>query len=211
MSRIFWVLIYLTIFFLMAGCSSTTLTASWQNPEFGKSVNMVYIVGVSKNETTRRIFEDSFKRELANYGVNGVVSYLNITAEEDNKDNIMRAALKSRADSILISRMVKQRTETVATPGRITTYRTRSYSPYSDSPHYRYYNDYYSHRYETIYEPPIFSEYDVATIESNLYATDSGELIWSAQLETVMDGNLEGIINGFIGVVINDLKEKRLI
>jgi len=211
MTRIFLALLPLVAFLPLAGCSSTTLTASWKNSEYRNSVNMVYIVGVSKNETTRRIFEDSFKQELANYGVRGFVSYLDISAEEDNKDNIMREAVKSRTDSILISRMVKQRTETVETPGRITTYKTRSYSPYSYSPHYRYYDDYYSHRYETIYEPPTISQYDVATIESNLYDTVSGELIWSAQLETVMDGNLDRLINDFIGVVINDLKAKRLI
>ncbi|PLY01957.1 MAG: hypothetical protein C0623_04815 [Desulfuromonas sp.] len=211
MNRIFVAVLSLMVLTLVASCSSTTLTASWKNPEYGKFLDKVYIVGVAKNNTTRRIFEDSFKQELAKTGVAGIVSYKSITAEEDNKDIIMQKALENRADSILISRMVKKRTETVETPGRITTYKTGEYYPYNYSPHYRYYNDYYSHRYETIYEPPTVSRFEVATIESNIYGTDSGELIWSAQFETVVDGNLQRIINDFIAVVINDLKAKALI
>ncbi|NIQ94738.1 MAG: hypothetical protein GWN87_11385, partial [Desulfuromonadales bacterium] len=86
---------------------------------------------------------------------------------------------------ILISRMVKKRTETVVQPGRVTAYGP-GYYPYF-YPYYRTYSDFYTRRYEMIYEPPMVSRYDVATIEANLYSTASGDLIWTAQLEIVAD------------------------
>lgn len=210
MNRLFLAVLLLMVTILLASCSSTTLTASWKNPEYSKPIDTIYIVGVSKSHITRRLFEDSFKQELAQKGVTGIISYKDIPAKDDNKDFVMKKALENQSDCILISRMVGKRTEAIKTPGRITTYRTEGY-PYNRYPHYRYYNDYYSRRYETIYEPPSVEKFDVATIESNLYDTGSGELIWSAQLEITVDRSLQSNINDFITVVINDLKDNKLI
>jgi hypothetical protein len=51
----------------------------------------------------------------------------------------------------------------------------------------------------------------VATIEANLYELQSGKLIWSAQLETMLDGNRQKLIDGFATVVINDLRKRGLL
>ena len=42
---------------LLAGCSSTTLNASWKNPEYSQHIETVYIVGVAKQDIHRRLFE----------------------------------------------------------------------------------------------------------------------------------------------------------
>ena len=55
------------------------------------------------------------------------------------------------------------------------------------------------------------SEFQIVTIEANLYSAASGELIWSAQLETVVEANLSSLINDFIKVVTRDLREKGLL
>ena len=106
--------------------------------------------------------------------------------------------------------MINKRTETVVTPGRVTGYTTGP-AYYYPSPYYRSYNTYYTRRYETIYEPPTVSNYQIATVESNLYDTSTGELIWSAQLETTVEGSLLKMIDDFIDVVIQDMKKKALL
>ena len=63
------------VFLLSAGSSSTTLGGSWKSPYFSGKVAKIYVVGVSKQETNRRIFEDGFARHLNSYGVTGVSSY----------------------------------------------------------------------------------------------------------------------------------------
>ena len=204
--RLFTLILYTL---LLAGCSSTTLTASWKNPEFNQHLENVYLVGVAKNDVNRRLFEDAFKQKLDQVGASGIVSYTDFPKDESDKDRVMAKAKSRQADSILISRMVKKRTETVVEPGRITTYRT-GYAPYY-SPYYERYDDFYSRRYETIYEPPTINQYDIATIEANLYSIESGELIWAAQLEVVAEGNLKKIVEDFIAVVMRDLKEKGLL
>jgi hypothetical protein len=62
-----------------------------------------------------------------------------------------------------------------------------------------------------VYQPATVTQYEVVTIEANLYESGSGELIWSAQLETVVEGNLQKLIAGFVQTVTTDLKEKGVI
>jgi hypothetical protein len=51
----------------------------------------------------------------------------------------------------------------------------------------------------------------VITLESNLYDTATGDLIWSAQLETVEQSSLETMIRDFIEVVTRNLVKQGLI
>lgn len=58
------------------------------------------------------------------------------------------------------------------------------------------------------YEPASISRFQVITLESNLYEASTGELIWSAQLETVMDGTIQKMIRDYIKVVTKDLVDQ---
>ena len=92
----------------------------------------------------------------------------------------------------------------------MTSYATRP-EYYSPNPYYQNYNSYYTRRYETVYEPPTVSNYQIVTVESNLYDTSTGVLIWSAQFETTVEGRLQKMIDDFIDVVIRDMKQKALL
>ena len=55
------------------------------------------------------------------------------------------------------------------------------------------------------------SNFEVVTLEANLYNLANEELIWSAQLETVVDSGIEQLIKDFVTTVTKDLKEKGLL
>jgi hypothetical protein len=202
---------------LAFGCSSTVMTGSWRNPDFKGQVKKVYIIGIAKQETTRRIFEDTFSAQLAKYGVTGMSSYQDLPiSEKITQDEIADKASKNGVDSIILTRTVGKRTEEVVTPGQVTSYPTPvpRYGPrygYYPDPYYRNYGSYYARSWDAVYQPPTVSQYEVVTIEANLYEYTTGDLIWSAQLETVVEGNLQNLIAGFIETVTKDLKEKGLI
>jgi hypothetical protein len=48
-------------------------------------------------------------------------------------------------------------------------------------------------------------------VESVLYDLKSEEMIWAAQLETVLEGNIEEMMQDYAEIVTKDLKEKKLI
>lgn len=211
-----WCLSIILISFLMSGCSSTTLTGSWRSPDHLRPVKKIYIVGVSKQETHRRIFEDEFGQELQMYGVKTVPSYKDLkNAQKADQELILKKVKANSADALLLTRILSKRTEQVVHPGRITAYSSGpSYygqGSYYPRPYYRNYRDYHDRRYEMTYEPATISKFQVITIESNLYDAASGELIWSARLETVMEGTMQSMIRDFIKVVTKDLLNQGVI
>jgi hypothetical protein len=109
-----------------------------------------------------------------------------------------------------MARAVGSRTEQVVSPGYMSgpAYGGPGYYP---DPYYRYYGGYYAHSYDIVYRPATVTEYQIVTIEANLYSAASGELIWSAQLETVVDGDLSTLVTDFIKVVTRDLRAKGLL
>ena len=188
---------------LLTACSSTTLTGSWRDPEFRGPVQKVYIVGIAKVDLNRRIFEDTFTRELATLGIKALPSYHDIPmSEQDSQTAITNQLNKNQSDSILICRMVDKRTETVTSPG----YATTTYGGGGG------WGGYYSRGYaETMYVPSTTTEFQIATIEANLYETKTGKMVWSAQLETVIENNVEKIFTDFVKTVTTDLKKEGLI
>lgn len=196
---------------LLAACSSTMITGSWVDPGFTGKVEKVYIIGIAKQETTRRIFEDEFSRQLAAFGATGIPSYGDLTINDETDQALIAARVEANAaDSVLMARAVGSRKEQVVSPGYVSgpVYGGPGYYP---DPYYRHYGGYYARSYDYVYQPATVSEYQVVTIEANLYGAASGELIWSAQLETVVESGMSDLISDFIKVVTRDLKDKGLL
>ncbi len=204
----FWTTLLL-VGVLFAGCSSTTLSGSWKNPDYNNKVKKIYIVGIANQETHRRIFEDDFNQQLSNHGVTGLSSYKDLpTSSEIDEFKIAQNIKANGADSVLMIHVTGKRTEEIVNPGRITTY---DGGRYYERPYYRNYGSYYNQRREVIYEPATITQFDVVTVEANIYDTKTTEMIWSAQLETVIDGKLQKLLKDFVKTVVKDLDRKGVI
>lgn len=195
---------------LLVACSTTTLSGSWKNTEYQGRVRTPYIIGVATDETARRMFEDGLVEALQPYGVVALPSYRDLPdAQNTDKEVIAEQLRKGGADSVLMMRVTASRTEQIRGPARISGYETGPYySPTQvDLPQYYYRNwsSYYERRFEALYEPSSMTAFEVATIEANLYDGNSGNLIWSAQLETVIDDNLQQLVSDFARTVTRDL------
>lgn len=201
----------------VGACSSTTVSGSWRNADFTGTLRKVYIVGISGDETKRRIFEDEFGRQLQANGVTGISSYKDLAQpQKASKESIAERVAKNDADSVLITRMIGKRTEEVVTPGRVSSYGTGSrygyFHPYAPGPYYRNWGKYYDRCcFEMTYEPATITHFQVAIIEANLYEAGNGELIWSAQLETIIEANLQKLITDFVTAVTEDLRREGLL
>jgi len=199
----------------LCACSSTTLSGSWKSPDYRGQIRKPYIIGVAKNEMTRRLFEDQFAQELQGYGINAMSSYKDLSDLQNADKGVIAARVKKNgADSVLITRMTGKRTEETVTPGRISGYETGPRygyprpTPYAPAPYYRSMGSYYDRRYEMTYEPATVTQFQVATIEANLYEAGSGNLIWSAELETVIEGSTQKLVTDFIKTVTKDLRQQ---
>ncbi len=197
---------------IVVACSSTTMDGSWSDPSYKGQIKNVYVLGIAKNEMNRRIFEDTFGRNLESQGVKTVSSYQSLPKDQEtNKDVIQQAMITNGCDSVLMTQLTGQRTETVTSPGYATG---RYSSAYGDRGAYRDrrgWGNYYGRSYDVTYMPPTTTNFVVLTIESVLYDLKTEDMIWSAQLETVVEGYIEKMVQDFAEIVIKDLKEKSLI
>jgi hypothetical protein len=69
---------------LGAACASTSIVGSWVSPEAASNrPKKMLVVGVSDVDTTRRMFEDEFVRQLEAKGVDAIPSYSQLTRTFD--------------------------------------------------------------------------------------------------------------------------------
>ncbi len=198
---------------LLAGCSSTYLNSSWKDPAYTGKVNNIYIIGIAKQGTTRRIFEDEFDRQLAAFGITGQSSYKDMpNSEEVDEAKIVANVKANGTDSVLMALATGKRTEEVVNPGRVSSYGSGPYyggrGGYGGS---RGYGNYYNQRRDVIYQPATITQFEVVTIEANLYDAKTKEMIWSAQLETVLESDMQTLLKEFIETVIKDMDSKGLL
>lgn len=215
MPLIFRVLVMMVVGLAMVACSSAEMTGSWKSADFKGPIKKLYIVGIAKNEMNRRVFEDAFSRQLFNMGVSTEASYRDIaTSAEVSREVIAREMVKKGCDSVLLTRLIGKRTETVVNPGRAYGYSAGPYyggaGRYARPPYYNNWGNYYGQGYGVIYEPATTTEFVILTVESVMYDLKTEQLIWSAQFDTVVEG-LDKMVQDYVKAASKDLKEKGFI
>lgn len=199
-SRVAFVLLLL----ILGACATTRMKGAWVNPDYqGKGFQKVLVLGVADNQTYLRMFEDAMTSELKQTGVKAEPGYSLFPDEtRPDKKEIARQIADKGFDAMIISRVTGKSTERVIYPG--DTYYVRH--PYFTPPLYhRYWYDYYNRSYAIVREPDYVSSYRIVTVESNVYDAGTGELIWSAVTDTVVDGRTRRVIDSLAGTLVDKL------
>jgi hypothetical protein len=185
----------------LAACASTELVNQWSNPAYtSPSFKKVMVVGVTKQTSIRRSFEDEFVAQLKAAGVNAIPSYLYIPQDGPVGEAVLKQALKETgADAIMITRLVRVQQKTEIAPGYYPPDPAMAVHPLYTTA----WNDYY--------EPPIVYQSEVYTSETSLYDTVKNRVVWSGTAQTTAPGNINQEIKNYAGIVISALKDKKLI
>jgi hypothetical protein len=193
-----------------ASCSLTNLNAVWKDPQYqGGRLKNVLVIAETKNQVVRRIFEDDFTAKLKSRGTSAIPSYTIFPSEKTlDKDTIESKTRDLGVDAILVVRVVSTKTKQELTPLAPSYYRDfyfydwpNRYSRFYSSPFPGgYYND-------RLY----YSEYEVVDLETPIYETQTGKLIWSALSETVLGGSTEVEISSAVDKIMKNLSENQLI
>ena len=203
---------------LATACAGTKTSESWSDQNYKGKIKNVYIIAIAKNELNRMIFEDRFENRLISEGVKAIASFKDLpTNNEADKETIIKKMSANNCDSVLLTRVISQRTK--SSIGSSRGYYVYSPGPYSgDGPRIRKVKTDYASNWSSYYQqgrmnyvPPSKVSAVILTVESVLYDLQTEELIWSAQLETHFEGNMEGMVRKFVDEVTKDLKGKGLI
>ena len=197
---------------LLAACAGPTMVGDWVNPGFqGPKFKKILVMGISPDTNVRRIFEDQFVAELRARNVDAVASYRQTQDDGELGEEQVREIMRTTgAGAVVVTRVARVERETVVNPGstRVTTFGPVR-SNWEGHRHDSFYGLYSSAW--TTHMPPTVHEFDVYTLETNLWSVDGNELVWSGTTESLAPSNVFREIEQLIGLVIDAWVERGLI
>jgi hypothetical protein len=188
---------------LTACAASTKIVNQWVSPDYtSPRFRKIMVIGVSKQPSIRRTFEDEFVTQLKAAGVEAVPSYLYISEDGQVEESRLQAAVKqASADAVIITRLVRVEKKTEVSPG--------FYQP-APALGYGFYGG-YSAAWYGYYEPPRVYQYDVYISETNLYDMAKNQLVWTGTVETTAPDDINKEIQRYVDTVIDALKSKNIL
>ncbi len=178
----------------LTACATSKPSVEWRNESFTGKVDNILIIGVSENAERRYTFENTFVEVLAANKTRAIPSRNLLTSSINLRREIVEKAIEGQqVGAVLITRVAGAReTETNSIPDSDRDYFYFNIIPGNTN---REYSD----------------EHRLFTLESDLYDTASGELIWSMQSETMADAQPKEIIEKQIRLTTRALVSSGLI
>lgn len=193
---------------LITGCAPTKVKDAWKKPGFVGKVQKVYLIGVTRNDKFRQIFENEMARQLKAQGVTGIPSYPELVISGKVDRETLRARLRAQGtDAVLVARIAGSEQRTAAFSAREAGYGIGT------GPINAYYEEYYNSSIEVVAPgPAVESDFRVISIGANLFETESAQIVWSALTETTASyENREQRLKEFAGILALKLKEDGLL
>ena len=190
------VIIAIAIIANLAGCASTTLDGSWTSPGFaGKRIDApVLVVGMARDDTVRRVYEDEMVAKLVALSVKATQSYVSVPGSlgSDAHERLASAARKAGARYLLSTAVIGQDREVVATQEPVWWGGAYGYRGW--------YNYYWGMAY------PMRTDvraYTVYVAQTSLTELDSDRIEWVARTRTTETSNVEQEVRTFVEVIVD--------
>jgi hypothetical protein len=182
----------------MTACSpSTEIVKSWRDPGSvvsESSSKKILVVGLVKDEGSRRIVEDNLVKK---FNGKAVASYTVLTEEmvKANKEGVLEQKLSEGGFThILLVRLADIENETSYVPGTTTGY-------------YGGYGRYYGYGAGMYGTPGYYTTDKNYYIETAVYSINPDKLLWTGTTKTVNPTKIEQTVNE-IAQAVNDQMKK---
>lgn len=181
------------------GCGpSTEIVKSWKEP--GATVaatgtEKVLVLGLVKDEASRRIVEDNLVKRMA---AKGVASYTVLTEDmvKAAKEDVLEKYLKDGGYThVLLVRLADIEKETSYVPGTTTGY-------------YGGYGRYYGYGASMYSSPGYYQQDKNYFVETAVYSIAPNKLLWTGTTKTVNPSKMEKTINEIADVVTYQMKKE---
>ena len=195
MKRKFLVPIFLVT--VLAACGpSTKISKSWMDPSVTpatwKPFQKVLVLGLVKDDATRRIVEDKL---AAQFPGRAVESYKYLSAADTVDADVEAKLIKDGFDGLVYMRLANVEQSTSYVPG--TTY-----------------GGFYGYRgygYGMYGSPGYYQEDKTYNVETNIYSLQPPKLLWSGTTASVNPGKLDKTVDEIIMAVKDEFTKKGLI
>jgi hypothetical protein len=183
---------------LLAACQTTTIKSAWYDTTYNGGVIRKTVVIASDGTTSdSRVFEDIMVQKFSAAGVMAIPGYSTVPPDSRTAEGPFAAAVAATgADAVLMVRLLridtKTQVSTVMMPGPM-------WGPWGG-----FYGG------PGLYPATDVTQYDVATVESNLYDVRTKRLIWAATSDTINPRNVAQEAPNFADLLIAQFRARGL-
>ncbi len=201
----------LIVSLLFISCSSTRLLDQWKDPNtIDYKTNKVLVIGITKNEDARRLFENDLTSKLVSKGVNAVKSidffgesFTSSKKTEEDLNIIENKLIESDFDAILISKVINSE-------DKVTF--VKAFRNFNDD-FKNFKEDYYQNQ-DIYYSNEYYEETKIYHAETALYCICTGkerELLWRASIDITNPYKAESTIKDYVNLILKELKNQKLL
>ncbi len=187
---------------LLAACQTTSIQSAWFDSTYkGGAFRKVVVVASDGTTADSRVFEDIFVSKLQAAGVQALPGYTTIPADARRAEGPFSAAVAATgADGVVLVRLLrvdtKTQVSTMMVPGPMVGPWGGFYGPYMAG---------------GFYAVPDVSQYQVASVETNVYAVATKSLVWAATTQTVNPTTVAKEAPGYADIIIGQLRARGLV
>jgi hypothetical protein len=177
---------------VLAGCGpSTKIEKTWTDPSFNtatvQSYKKILVMGLLKDESTRRIAEDKMVAAFKN--VTAVQSYSYLQPADTIRSEVEDKLKKDGFDGVVIMRLAD-------------VDKSVSYVPGTG------YGGWYGYRYSS---PGYYQEDKTFYVETNFYSLPETKLLWSGTTSSLNPNKLDRTLDDVINTLKGQLQKQKLI
>ena len=193
-----------TLGIFLFSCNSTKIVETYKADE-AKSVDKIYIVGLTGQEMPEQKIEAEMVRRLEERGVRANSTRYDISSEiasnEEDLKSITDSISESDYDAILTFALVGVSEEKdIVTPALYDTP-----SGPIDYPYFNNYYSYYGYRAPLIYSKGYYESNTIFNLEASLYNLENGKLIWIGQTKTVEPFSVDEFAENYAKTIVDKL------
>jgi hypothetical protein len=167
---------------VVAGCASTRLTSTWQDPALKDATfHKVLVVFQNADAGLRRIVEDEMARDIPD----STPAYNVLSdAELRDVDRVKARVRELGFDSSVVMRVVGVERQQTYVPPEV----------YAVPAPYRGFWGYWGYGWTTVYEPGYLRHDRIVRIATNVYSVKLDKLVWASESETFNPASLRGAV-----------------
>jgi len=188
---------------LLAACQSTSIQSAWYDTSYrGGPFKKMVVIASDGTTADSRVFEDIFVQKLNAAGVVAVPGYTTVPPQARSAEGPFAAAVGATgADGVIIVRLLrvdtKTQVSTVMMPGPMIGPWGGVYGP-----------GFYGGGF---YPVPEVNQYDVAEVETNVYAVTTHSLVWAATTQTVNPTTVAQEAPSYADLIIAQMRARNLL
>lgn len=187
---------------LLSACATTALEDSWTNPQLAATqVKKVLVLGIAIDEGKRFMFETEMAAALNGHGVQAIAgSNVKALRGKLSKKKVVEALKTMDVDSVVVTRLVSYNIDKDYHPGYTEVWVYGVPTIYGYLP---------TGVHETVHKA-YTSETTTIFLETSVFDSSDGTLIWSARTKTRQPENSD-VIRDLIKLVVPRMKRDGLV